>query len=432
MQGRPGRTFLFLQGLASPFFRRLGRNLLRRGYGVERINLNLGDRLFWTLPGAMDYRGGFDNWRSYISRVMDERDITDLVLFGDARPYHRVAIATAQLRGVRVHVLEEGYFRPDWITLEAGGCNGFSSLPRDPDVIRALARELPDPPAARPITGDMRTRAFWDIAYNGANVFFPYLYPRYRRYRPQHAFVEYAGWIGRFLRKKTEARRAASAVATISQPGTQYFLLPLQLDSDYQIRVHSPFSSMTEVIDLVARSFAAHAPKDARLVVKLHPLDNGLVNRRRAVTALANKLGIGDRLLFIDGGRPEAMIAGAAGVVVVNSTIGTLAIREGKPTVALGLAIYDMAGLTHQGSLESFWTEPTPPDPELERAFRKVVAHRTQINGGFYSREAVVIAVSNVVERLMTIAPLPQSRPVVLGWTKDDAFEGAGSPVPGE
>jgi capsular polysaccharide export protein len=43
------RSFLFLQGLASWFFDRLGRALIERGHAVHRVNFNGGDRLFWRL-----------------------------------------------------------------------------------------------------------------------------------------------------------------------------------------------------------------------------------------------------------------------------------------------------------------------------------------------------------------------------------------------
>jgi capsular polysaccharide export protein len=57
------------------------------------------------------------------------------------------------------------------------------------------------------------------------------------------------------------------------------------------------------------------------------------------------------------------VLAPAAGVVTVNSTAGLQALREGKPVVALGRALYDMPGLTFQGArplLDRGRRRPTP------------------------------------------------------------------------
>ena len=59
-------------------------------------------------------------------------EITDILLFGDCRPYHVVrAPELRPLRGVRTYVLEEGYLRPHWMTLELDGVNGHSRLARE-------------------------------------------------------------------------------------------------------------------------------------------------------------------------------------------------------------------------------------------------------------------------------------------------------------
>ena len=124
------RLFLFLQGLATPFWVRLANAFAGRGHVVQRINLSGGDWLFWRRPGAINYRGRFPDWREFLGGSLHDLNVTDVVLFGDCRPYHRVALDLARSRGIEVHVFEEGYFRPEWITVEKDGTNGYSGLPR--------------------------------------------------------------------------------------------------------------------------------------------------------------------------------------------------------------------------------------------------------------------------------------------------------------
>ena len=91
--------------------------------------------------------------------------------------------------------------------------------------------------------------------------------------------------------------------------------------------------------------------------------------------------------------------------MTVNSTVGLSALQRGRPTKALGRAVYDVPGLTYQGPLDDFWRSPPPPDAALCRAFRNVVVHATQINGGFYTSEAIALALRSW-RRLLE----PQSR----------------------
>lgn len=397
-------TFLFLQGIASPFFSVLGRALRDRGYGVRRINFSAGDWLFWTLPSD-NYRGRREGWEAYLEAYIRAHGVTDIVLFGDCRPYHQAAILTAKPMGVRIHVFEEGYIRPYWITCEHGGVNGNSTLPKNADEIRALARRLPQAGRAMPLTGDMARRSLWDIGFNIANIGFPYLYPGFRSHRPNHIAAEYAGWIKKFIRRKHTRRDAARVGEIYKAINADYFLLPLQLDSDYQIRVHSPFMGVEGFMDRVIASFAKHSSAPTRLLVKLHPLDSGVMNWRKRARQSAKRHGCNDRLDFIDGGDLQTLIDGSCGVVLVNSTVGMLALERGRPTLAFGQAVYNMPGLTHQGDIDTFWHEPSPPEQALMEDFRRVVMHRTQINGGYFSPSAIERAVAGAVPRLESALP---------------------------
>ena len=404
---RPGPSaFLFLQGIASTFFADLGRALEEKGHAVRRINFCAGDALFWRLPSD-DFRGSQRRWPAFIGAYLRKHGITDLILFGDCRPMHRVAIEAAKPLGIRVHVFEEGYMRPNWITMELGGTNGHSSLPKTPDEIRALARRLPQPGRPMLASGDMLRRSVWDVCYNVANLCFPYLYPGYRRHRPVHIAVEYAGWIGKLTRRKRVAREAASVAQDFLGDPRGFFLLPLQLDSDYQIRIHSPFAGVRPFLEKALESFARTAPEGVRLLVKLHPLDSGFGRWRGAVAEISERLGIADRVGFIDGGDLPSLIAASRGVLIVNSTVGMLSLDMGRPTLALGTAIYAIPGLIHDGDLDSFWTAPQIPDGALMADFRRVVLNRAQINGGFFSRGAIDRAVTGAVFRLEAAVPAP-------------------------
>ncbi len=85
---------------------------------------------------------------------------------------------------------------------------------------------------------------------------------------------------------------------------------------------------------------------------------------------------------------------------MVNSTVGLSAIHHKRPLIALGDAIYKMEGLTWCGSLDDFWLNATAPDMELYNAFLSYVTQETQINGDFYTRSGIAMAVRGAVARL--------------------------------
>ena len=395
-----GHSFFFLQGMATRFFERLGQTLAERGHAVHRVNFNGGDRAFWRLPGAVDFCGRPEEWPEFLDRVVVDKSVSDIILFGDCRPLHRAAIRVAENRALRIHVVEEGYLRPDWITFEEGGVNGHSALPRDPDWYRERARSLPvwhDPPA---VPGSFRRRAIEDILYTTASMAGMWRFPHYATHRPYHQLIEYAGWLRRLALKRRAERRAAEAIGALAGGPDPLFLFPLQLDCDYQVRVHSPFRAMHLAIEHILISFARHAPGAARLIVKLHPLDSGLVDWEAIIGHLAVELGVADRLVILDGGDLGKLLARNPAVVTVNSTVGTLALACGLPVIALGKAVYDIAGLTFQGELDEFWSAPTPPDTTLFDAFRRVLAARCLIPGSFFNEAGLRLAVDAAVGRL--------------------------------
>ena len=152
--------------------------------------------------------------------------------------------------------------------------------------------------------------------------------------------------------------------------------------------------------------FAANAPRSRKLIIKQHPLDNGYQNWPRRIGALKEKYNLGRQVRMIRGGDLGVLIRNSKGVVLANSTVGLNAARAGVPTVALGEAVYDIAGITHQGGLDSFWTKPEPVDAKLERQLVRAMAAEIQVRGSFYDKAGQKLAIGEIVDRL-TRRPYP-------------------------
>jgi capsular polysaccharide export protein len=284
------------------------------------------------------------------------------------------------------------------MTLEPEGVNARSTLSRDKNWFLKEASRLPPEPECPPVTASFRRRArdaYWYYHHAATGRL---RFPHYRSHRPGWIGMEALGWLWRFARQKRRERAAAAVLAQLS--GRPMFLLPLQLSNDYQIRSHSSFPDMKSAASYVIESFAANAPSDTHLLLKAHPLDCSFTNWRRFLRDKARSLNLEGRLHFADGGFLDEMVAASRGMVCVNSTSATLALAQDKPVCTLGEAIYDLEGLTHQGHLDSFWSEPTPPEPGLYQAFRRVLVDRCLVRGGLASESAVKTLVNSTLERL--------------------------------
>ena len=391
------RSFLFLQGPPGRLFSMLGERLRLRGCAVHRINLNGGDRYDWP-RGGIDYRGRSSRWPLFVNRFMREHRITDLMLFGDCRPMHVAATGMAKLRGINVHVLEEGYIWPDWMTLEPDGVNGRSTLSRDPNWFLGQAETLPPLPDLPPITASFGRRAHDSYWHYHRIVIGRLRFPFYRAHRPGSIMIEGLGWLNKFAMAKRRRRQAGETMNAVA--GKRYFLFPLQLSADYQIRAHSPFDDMATAAEYVFDNFARHAPADTLLLVKEHPLDSTFFNWRRFVLHKARQFGVEGRILHIDGGDLGALSGASSGMICVNSTSGTLALGAGVPVMVLGEAVYAIRGITHQGGLDRFWSQPQRPQPAVYEAFRRVLHAKCLVRGGLASKSATEILVESIEQRL--------------------------------
>ena len=151
-----------------------------------------------------------------------------------------------------------------------------------------------------------------------------------------------------------------------------------------QVIQHSDFGSVEEFIDRVLISFAS-ADENTSIAFKHHPYDRGYKNYRALIARLAAEYGLSGRVYYIHDTDLPRLLQRAEGAVLINSTVGISSMYHHTPVKAMGKAIYDIPGLTHQGSLESFWQNPDKVDADKYTAYRDYLIAKTQLNGSIYT-----------------------------------------------
>jgi len=383
-----GKHVLLLQGPVGPFFKRLAIWLEKSGATVYKINFNGGDLLFFARGAS--YRGAMKDIPEFVRGFCKQHDIDTIMLFGDCRPVHEGIHALAKEHGIDLRVFEEGYLRPDYITCERHGVNGYSSIPQDGQFYFNLqvTEPLPEP---LPLKKTYWYMAVWAALYYASAHLLRSMFQNYQHHRPLTA-LESIPWIRSFFRKglyKFLERGKQDWLATYMRK--QYFLVPLQVHNDAQVSVHSKYKSITEFISEVMQSFASHAPRSTLLVIKHHPMDRAYKDYGKIIRQYAMNLGVESRVLYIHDQHLPVLLTAARGVIVINSTVGFSAIQKGIPVKVCGDAFYDFGGLTFRGRLDDFWvaSENSDVDMYLHSRFRMYLRNTSQIYGSFYLSKSI-------------------------------------------
>ncbi|MCV6585521.1 MAG: capsule biosynthesis protein CapA [Marinibacterium sp.] len=401
------RVFLLLQGPHGPFFAALGQALRRAGHGVWRVGFNISDRAFWRDPHSyIPYRDPPEHWPDRLATLLAEHQITDVVLYGDTRPVHASAIAAARVHGLTVHVLEEGYLRPYWITYERGGANGHSPLMQiGMDRIRATTPPDSGPRADAPAGwGDMRHHIFYGALYHGLLLLANRGYPGFRTHRSIPVAREFALYLQRLALMPLLALDRVQATwrlrRGVARRGLAFHLGLLQLEHDSNFRSHGPFDTMAGFLHTLIHGFAQGARADHHLVIKTHPLEDGRLPLRRMVRQLARDAGVSRRVHFLPGGKLAPLLDTARSAVTVNSTAGQQALWRGLPLRAFGRAVYAKPDLVSQAPLPVFFADPPAPDAQAYRVYRRFLLATSQVPGGYYSARGRARALPRLVAKM--------------------------------
>ena len=377
------RNVLLLQGPVGPFFRRLSLDLESRGFNVYKVHFNGGDSLFYHRKNTINYTGKLKHWGAYLERLLKNNDIGRIYLFGDCRSYHKVAREIAERLSVRVFVFEEGYIRPDYVTLEEGGVNGHSPMLRGPlDYSNTESHQSQQ--TLRPANVFIRT-ALYSMGYYLSAAFQRRRFPYYQHHRSFNPLSEGLPWIVSAFRKWRYAHREKDFLTELlPQFESNYFVCPLQVHCDMQVTVHSEYNSIEHFIGEVVASFAEHAATNKALVFKHHPMDRGYTDYSLLFDNLASKYGLQGRLFYVHDICLPTLLQSAQGTVLINSTVGVSSLFHGTPVKTMGRAIYDQPGLTYEYDLDTFWKRPGSVDKALFNRFRNYLVTHNQLNGSLY------------------------------------------------
>lgn len=382
------RAFLFLQGPHGPFFNGLAKLLRHTGAQTWRVGFNAGDEAFWHhKPSYIPYQGSVDDWPETFSQLLDNKEITDIVLYGDTRPVHKSAVEIARAGGLTIHVFEEGYLRPYWATYERGGTNGNSRLMdmSVADMDRGLKQTELDAPLPPAKWGDMRQHIFYGALYHW---FVMFRNRRYKGFRPHRALTvgqEFRLYLRRLLFLPFHAFERGLATLRIRSGDFPYHIVLLQLEHDASFQEHSPFSTMKEFLDVVTTGFASGAPAHHHLVFKAHPLEDGRTPLRREIRRLARQAGVADRVHYVRGGKLARLLSDARTAITVNSTAAQQVLWRGIALKAFGTAVFDKPEFCSGQSLRTFFSRPERPDHKAYQIYRRYLLETSQVPGGFYA-----------------------------------------------
>lgn len=379
-------NILFLQGPIGPFFKQLDLNFRKKGANTFKITLNASDWFFSNYDNTYPFKGSQDEWTSFVRTFLEDKKIDKIFLSGDCRFYQRTMISVGKSLGIDIFVFEEGYVRPDFITMECYGVNDFSHISKDANFYKALDDSYLVSDKILPAKQKYWRMAFSAIAYYSISHACSLCYPKYIHHREPSAIKEFLWWWRNVYRKVKYKMTERGITDTLREElSKKYYFVPLQTYNDFQLIEHSNYTSIEAFIEEVIDSFGRHAPKETLLIFKHHPADRGRKDYKDFIEKLARELAIFERVIIIYDLHLPTCLKNALGTVTINSTVGLSSLYHKIPTITLGRAIYDLEGLTSQHvSLDDFWEDLHVPDTILFKKFRNYLIRNTQLNGSFY------------------------------------------------
>ena len=345
-----------MAGPHSPFFAKLGEQVLAAGHRVLRINFTSRDKFFWNGENTADYKYQPTEFADYINNVARLRKVTDMVIFGDNNEFTKAAIEALKNLKIRLYVFDHGYFGENWITMEDRLFGSKTVLPKDP---RFYLRQTDNT--------EIKAKKFGSLS---------------RAVKFHRLQYKLFGEAENFPADHVPNRNKRIKVSEKLEKGS-YFL------ADFDLSRKASFM----------RNFATNAPEYAMLVFySKNPLSQMQINRTDELTA---KYNIAGRAVIVAGKAFRPLVKNAKAYITNGNISALIALKKSTPVMTLDNTIYNIEGLTSRLPLADFWNRPEKPDLNLLRRFQKYVIDKTQINGCFYNKQGIELAVTAALVKIL-------------------------------
>ncbi|MUI52510.1 capsular polysaccharide export protein, LipB/KpsS family [Aliivibrio fischeri] len=267
----------------------------------------------------------------YFESFILNEDIDLVLLHNDLRWQHSIAIEICKKYNVNYLVTEQGLFRPYTTIVDDFGVNAFSQVKLDFENKRKF------------IVSDIGCNI-----KSTHNSFFSYY--KFTKYLLLSKLGKAIGYDSKYVHKRhtiseyvirfCKQNLFVSKNVSNDKFTRRIVFVPLQLELDTQLLIHSDFNNNEEVIENISSSFFnCDKANDYDLVFKLHPNDtqNYKFDPRVKITKS-----------IID----DSFLDNVDLVISVNSTAVLNVLETKIPVITIGRSIYDVEGVAQYSSID--------------------------------------------------------------------------------
>lgn len=343
----------------------------------------------------------FYSYIRFLEEIISEKGITKIIMQNDLRWQHALAIYVAKKNKINYYVFELGLFRPNTITIDTKGVNNNNSVPRDPNFYKSYKKinnSIDDDGEIESIRKNELVRNF-----NLINYILLYRLGEYLKINSiENKKITINDYFKRFL--YTYFKRNGNKKKQYTKIPERYIFVPLQVNDDTQILVHSDYKNMNEfmedIIDAVTNYNNKHDKEPINIVFKEHPMDIGKSNYSNLYLKYKNH----KNLYFLNEGDTKSLIANCELLITINSTVGLEALEAFKRVISLGNAFYNINGIVKKSNPSNLSKDiedslSTPVDKELIENFIHFLKNEYQIKGDeyYYSENTIKRIVKKIL-----------------------------------